>query len=101
MSCIENLTSTSLTCPTALVPANVAKVPDGHRPEKVARAKAVKNAIAITRMEGGEPSAFCLELLAFYVSGDITGAEMQERMLRHVRGQSVDGDMTGTFGDSA
>ena len=49
------------------------------------RAAAVRNAIAISRMEGGEPSAFCQELLALYVSGEIPGAEMRRRMLRHVR----------------
>jgi hypothetical protein len=30
------------------------------------RAKIVKNAIAITRMEGGQPSAYCLEQLALF-----------------------------------
>lgn len=50
------------------------------------RAAAVRNAIAITRMEGGEPSAFCLELLALYVAGEISGVEMRERMLRRARG---------------
>jgi hypothetical protein len=51
------------------------------------RASAVRNAIAITRMEGGEPSAICLELLALYVAGEITGMEMRKRMLRRVRGE--------------
>lgn len=51
----------------------------------VPRATAVRNAIAISRMEGGEPSAFCLELLGLYVSGEITGAQMRERMLCRVR----------------
>jgi len=32
--------------------------------ERVARANSIKNAIAITAMEGGSPSAFCLDLLS-------------------------------------
>jgi hypothetical protein len=51
------------------------------------RASAVRNAIAITRMEGGEPSAFCLKLLGLYVSGEITGTQMRERMLSHLKTQ--------------
>lgn len=47
------------------------------------RANAVKNAIAITRMEGGEPSAFVREQLARYVAGDISADEMREAVLRH------------------
>jgi hypothetical protein len=63
----------------------------------VQRASAVRNAIAITRMEGGEPSAFCLELVTLYVSGEISGAEMQKRMLRHARGEPVETvSVTGT-----
>ncbi|MFT3940286.1 hypothetical protein [Rhodopseudomonas sp.] len=49
------------------------------------RASAVRDAIAITRMEGGAPSAFCLDLLARYVSGEISGAVMRERMLKYVK----------------
>lgn len=59
--------------------------------ERASRASAVRNAIAITRMEGGEPSAFCQELLALYVSGEISGTEMQRRMLRYVRGEPETG----------
>jgi hypothetical protein len=36
-------------------------------------------------MEGGEPSAFCLELLALFVSGKISGSEMRTRMLLKAR----------------
>jgi hypothetical protein len=54
--------------------------------ERAARADSVRNAIAITMMEGGQPSAFCRELLALYEAGDISGAEMRERMLRKARG---------------
>jgi hypothetical protein len=42
--------------------------------ERAARANSVRNAIAITPMEGGQPSAFCLELLALYETGEISGA---------------------------
>jgi Antitoxin VbhA len=56
------------------------------RSESASRASAVRNAIAITKMEGGEPSAFCQNLLALYVSGEISGAEMRESMIRKARG---------------
>lgn len=46
------------------------------------RANAVKNAIAITRMEGGEPSAFVREQLARYVAGEISADEMRQNVLR-------------------
>jgi hypothetical protein len=52
---------------------------------RVARANSIRNAIAITAMEGGRPSAFCLELLALYGTGEISGAEMRKRMLEKVR----------------
>ena len=52
----------------------------------VARAKSIKNAIAITAMEGGRPSASCLELLALYEAGEISGAEMRKRMQEKARG---------------
>jgi hypothetical protein len=51
----------------------------------IERAKSIKNAIAITAMEGGRPSAFCLDLLALYEAGDISGAEMRKRMLEKAR----------------
>jgi hypothetical protein len=42
-------------------------------------------------MEGGEPSAFCLGLLALYVSGEISGTEMRERMLLKARVSACEG----------
>ena len=58
--------------------------------ERAARADSVRNAIAITEMEGGRPSAFCRELLSLslslYETGKISGAEMRERMLLKARG---------------
>lgn len=53
---------------------------------RLSRAKSIKNAIAITAMEGGRPSAFCLDLLALYEAGEISGAEMRKRMLEKARG---------------
>lgn len=53
---------------------------------RTTRAKSINNAIAITAMEGGRPSAFCLDLLALYESGEISGAEMRKRMLEKARG---------------
>jgi hypothetical protein len=52
---------------------------------RIERAKSIKNAIAITAMEGGHPSPFCLELLALYEVGEISGTEMCERMMEKVR----------------
>ena len=54
--------------------------------ERAARAVSVRNAIAITEMEGGRPSAFCRELLSLYETGKISGTEMRERMLLKARG---------------
>jgi hypothetical protein len=54
--------------------------------ERKARADSIRNAIAITMMEGGQASAFCRALLALYEAGEISGAEMRERMLRKARG---------------
>jgi hypothetical protein len=42
------------------------------------RARAVMDAIAITRMEGGELSAFVREQLARYVAGDVGGRDAAE-----------------------
>lgn len=39
--------------------------------------------IAITRMEGGEPSAFVREQLARYVAGEISADEMRQNVFRH------------------
>jgi hypothetical protein len=52
-------------------------------PEREARAKIVRNAIAITRMEGGQPSAYCLEQLALFEAGAISATEMRDRAFRN------------------
>jgi hypothetical protein len=67
------------------------RLPNAAAPDigRAARAGSVRNAIAITMMEGGRPSAFCRELLALYEAGEISGTEMRERMLRKARGVAV------------
>jgi hypothetical protein len=50
-----------------------------------ARAKSVRNAVAITRMEGGQPSEYCLEQLALFEAGDISAAEMRDRVVRRAQ----------------
>jgi hypothetical protein len=47
------------------------------------RANAVMNAIAITRMEGREPSAFVREQLARFVASEISADEMRQNVFRH------------------
>jgi hypothetical protein len=44
-------------------------------PDREARANSVKNAVAICRMEGGEPSEYCLEQLALFEAGHISATE--------------------------
>jgi hypothetical protein len=70
-------------------------------PGTASRARAVENAVAIARMEGGEPSAFCLELLALYVSGKISGSEMRKRMLLKARSPAPEGCSTADRPPSA
>jgi hypothetical protein len=43
----------------------------------------VKNAIAICRMEGAEPSRYCLEQLALSEAGEISATEMRDRVVRN------------------
>jgi hypothetical protein len=50
----------------------------------------VKNAVAITRMEGGQPSAYCLEQLALFEAGEISATEMRDRVIRRARERSND-----------
>ncbi len=49
------------------------------------RLNAVRNAIAITEMEGGSPSPYAQMLLDAYVDGHITGQEMRDAILEHAR----------------
>jgi Antitoxin VbhA len=48
-----------------------------------AREEAVKNAVAITQQEGGEPSAYCSAQLALFVAGEITVREMADRVVAY------------------
>jgi hypothetical protein len=59
-------------------------------PERQARVKTVKNAIAITRMEGGQPSANCLEQLALFEAGEISATELRDRVICRARERSKD-----------
>jgi putative SOS response-associated peptidase YedK len=54
-------------------------------PDREARANSVKNAVAICRMEGGEPSEYCLEQLALFEAGHISATEMRDRVVRHAQ----------------
>lgn len=47
------------------------------------RAVAVANAIAITRMEGHEPSTFALKQLDRWVAGEITATQLRELVRQH------------------
>ncbi len=51
--------------------------------DRVARGNSVKNAIAITEMEGGQPSAYCREQLALFEAGEISVTEMCDRVVSY------------------
>jgi hypothetical protein len=55
--------------------------------DRESRQRAVRNAIAITEMEGPGhgPSPRARELLQAYVDGHITGQEMRDAILEHAR----------------
>lgn len=55
-----------------------------HR-QMEARADSVRNAIAVTRLECGEPSAFCRKQLGRFVAGEISATETRDLVLRHHR----------------
>jgi hypothetical protein len=59
-------------------------------PERQARVKIVKNSIAIARMEGGQPSAYCLEQLALFEAGEIAATEVRDRVICRARERSKD-----------
>jgi hypothetical protein len=56
--------------------------------DREARAKSVKNALVITRMEGGQPSEYCLKQLALFEAGEISATEMRDRVIRNAARQS-------------
>lgn len=49
--------------------------------DRAARGNSVKNATAITEMEGGQPSAYCREQLALFEAGKISVTEMRDRVV--------------------
>jgi hypothetical protein len=49
--------------------------------DQIARENSVKNAIAITEQEGGQPSAYCREQLALFQAGKISVTEMCDRVV--------------------
>jgi Antitoxin VbhA len=49
--------------------------------ERRRREKSVRNAVAITEMEGGSPSDFCREQMALFVDGKISVTEMRDRVV--------------------
>jgi hypothetical protein len=61
---------------------------DTHAPDldRMSRADSVRNAVAITRMEGGQSSAYCREQLALFEAGEISAAEMRDRVISNARG---------------
>jgi hypothetical protein len=51
--------------------------------DRNAREEAVKNAVAITEQEGGQPSAYCREQLDRFIAGEITVREMADRVVAY------------------
>jgi hypothetical protein len=45
------------------------------------RDNSVRNSIAITEMEGGQPSAYCREQLGLFADGKISVTEMRDRIV--------------------
>jgi hypothetical protein len=39
--------------------------------------------LAITEMEGGQPSAYCREQLSLFADGEISVTEMRDRVVRN------------------
>jgi hypothetical protein len=52
--------------------------------DRESRQENLRNAIAITTMEGGKPSARCLEIMQAYVDGVITIGEADAMVMEHV-----------------
>ena len=51
--------------------------------DRSSRENSVRNSIAITEMEGGQPSAFCREQLGLFADGKISVTEMRDRVIRN------------------
>ena len=51
--------------------------------DRISRGNSVRNSIAITEMEGGQPSAYCREQLELFEAGKISVTEMRDRVIRN------------------
>jgi len=51
--------------------------------DRSSRENSVRNSIAITEMEGGQPSAYCREQLGLFADGKISVTEMRDRVVRN------------------
>jgi Antitoxin VbhA len=51
--------------------------------DHISRENCVRNSIAITEMEGGQPSAYCREQLELFEAGTISVTEMRDRVIRN------------------
>jgi Antitoxin VbhA len=51
--------------------------------DRISREKSVRNSIAITEMDGGQPSAYCREQLDQFADGKISVTEMRDRVVRN------------------
>jgi hypothetical protein len=51
--------------------------------DRISREKSVRNSIAITEMEGGQPSDYCRKQLGLFESGKISVTEMRDRVVRN------------------
>jgi hypothetical protein len=49
--------------------------------DRSSRDNSVRNSIAITEMEGGQPSAYCREQLGLFADGKISVTEMRDRVV--------------------
>ena len=51
--------------------------------ERRQRDEAVRNAVAVSAFEGGEPSPYAAEQMRLFVDGEISVEEMRDRIVRH------------------
>jgi hypothetical protein len=57
--------------------------------DRESRLNALRDAIAVTEIDGGKPSPRVRQLLQAYVDGHITVTEMRDAILEHVRKSAV------------
>ena len=51
--------------------------------ERLRRQAIVRNAVAITAFEGGQPTQYAAQQLRLFVEGEITVEEMRDRVVKH------------------